>query len=112
MPIQEGETGGTEGDESYCNRPSGWFLSTVLAHVVVADPTRSTAIMDGDGGGVRARCTRLATDMKFGKLTCMAITSQMLDAFVPLAVQTYGCLGWASDGFLGTCARRDAELWA
>jgi hypothetical protein len=28
------------------------------------------------------------------------------DTFVPLAVETYGCLDSAFDGFLGTCARR------
>jgi hypothetical protein len=29
-----------------------------------------------------------------------------------VAVKTYGCLDSAFDGFLGTCARRAAELWA
>jgi hypothetical protein len=32
--------------------------------------------------------------------------------FVPLAVETHGCLDSTFDGFLGTCARRAAELWA
>jgi hypothetical protein len=34
------------------------------------------------------------------------------DTFVPLAVETYGCLDSAFDGFLGTCAGRAAELRA
>jgi hypothetical protein len=34
------------------------------------------------------------------------------DTFVPLVVETYGCLDSAFDGFLGTCARRAAELRA
>jgi hypothetical protein len=34
------------------------------------------------------------------------------DTFVSLAVETYGCLDLVFDGFLGTCARRAAELRA
>jgi hypothetical protein len=34
------------------------------------------------------------------------------DTFVPLAVETYGCLDSAFQGFLGACARRAAELRA
>jgi hypothetical protein len=32
------------------------------------------------------------------------------DTFVSLAVETYGCLDSAFDGFLGTCARRAASF--
>jgi hypothetical protein len=34
------------------------------------------------------------------------------DTFVPLALETYGCLDLAFNRFLGTCARRAAELRA
>jgi hypothetical protein len=32
------------------------------------------------------------------------------DTFIPLAVETFGCLDSSFDEFLGTCARRAAEL--
>jgi hypothetical protein len=32
------------------------------------------------------------------------------DTFIPLAVETFGCLNSSFDEFLGTCARRAAEL--
>jgi hypothetical protein len=63
----------------------------------------------GHGDGVeRGHAARLAAEMKVGKYGDHFPD----DTFVPLAVETYGCLDSAFDGFLGTCARRAAELRA
>jgi hypothetical protein len=80
--------------------------SRVLADVVVADPTRSTAVMVT--AVERGHAARLVAEMKVGKYGDHFPD----DTFVPLAVETYGCLDSAFDGFLGTCARRAAELRA
>jgi hypothetical protein len=56
----------------------------------------------------RGHAARLAAEMKVGKYGDHFPD----DTFVPLAVETYGCLDFAFDGFLGTCARRAAELRA
>jgi hypothetical protein len=78
----------------------------VLADVVVADPTRSTAVMVT--AVERGHAARLAAKMKVGKYG----NHYPDDTFVPLAVETYGCLDSAFDEFLGTCARLAAELRA
>jgi hypothetical protein len=80
--------------------------SRVLADVVVADPTRSTAVMVT--AVERGHAARLAAEMKVGKYGDHFPD----ETFVPLAVEIYGCLDSAFDGFLGTCARRAAELRA
>jgi hypothetical protein len=90
--------------------------SRVLADVVVADPTRSTAVMVT--AVEREHAARLAAEIKVGKYghhfpDDLLQAEQRYDTFVPLAVETYGCLNLAFDGFLGTqCARWAAELWA
>jgi hypothetical protein len=73
---------------------------------MVADPTRSTAVMVT--AVERGHAARLAAEMKVGKYGDHFPD----DTLVPLAVETYGCLDSAFDGFLGTCARRAAELRA
>jgi hypothetical protein len=80
--------------------------SRVLADMVVADPTRSMAVMVT--AVERGHAARLAAEMKVGKYG----NHFSDDTFVPLAVETYGCLDSAFDGFLGTCARRSTELRA
>jgi hypothetical protein len=70
----------------------------------VADPTRSAAVMVT--AVERGHAARLAADMKVGKYGNHFPDS---DTFLPLAVEIYGCLDSAFDGFLGTCARRAAE---
>jgi hypothetical protein len=81
-----------------------WGGSRVLADVVVADPTQSTAVMVT--AVERGHAARLAAEMKVGKYGDHIPN----DTFVLLAVETYGCLDLAFDGFFGTCARRAAEL--
>jgi hypothetical protein len=49
----------------------------------------------------RGHAARLAADLKVGKYG----NHFPNDTFVPLAVETYGCLDSAFDGFLGTGAR-------
>jgi hypothetical protein len=78
----------------------------VLADMVLADPTRSTAVMVT--AVERGHAARLAADMKVRKYGDHFPD----DTFVPLALETYGCLDLAFDRFLGTCARRAAELRA
>jgi hypothetical protein len=80
--------------------------SRVLADVVVANLTRSTAVMVT--AMKRGHAAWLAAEMKVGKYGDHFPD----DTFVPLAVETYGCLDSMFDGFLGTCARRAAELRA
>jgi hypothetical protein len=70
--------------------PRGGFW--VLADVVVAEPTRSTAVMVT--AVERRHAARLAADMKVGKYGDHFSD----DTFVPLAVETYGCLDSAFDG--------------
>jgi hypothetical protein len=101
MPIREGEAGGRVMDLVAADPQGG---SRMLADVVVAYPTRSTAVMVT--AVERGHAARL--DMKVGKYGDHFPD----DTFVPLAVETYGCLDSAFDGFLGTCARRAAELRA
>jgi hypothetical protein len=77
--------------------------------VVVADPTRSTTVMVTVVE--RGHAARLAAEMKVGKYGDHFPD----DIFVPQACSRdlpYGCLDSAFDGFLGTCARRAAELRA
>ena len=76
----------------------------VLADVVVADPTRSTAV--AVTAVERGHAARVAAQMKEGKYADHSPD----DTFIPLAVETYGCLDSSFDEFLGTCARRAAEL--
>jgi hypothetical protein len=64
----------------------------VLADVVVANPTRSTAIMVTTEE--RGHAARLAADMKVGKYG----NHFPDDTFVPLAVESYGLLDLAFDG--------------
>jgi hypothetical protein len=78
----------------------------VLADVVVADPTRSTAVMVT--AVERGHAARLAAEMNVGRYGDLFPD----DTFVPLAIETYGSFDSAFDGFLGTCARRAAELRA
>jgi hypothetical protein len=103
MPIRAGEVGGRVMDLVAADPRGG---SRVLADVVVTDPTRSTAVMVT--AVERGHAARLAAEMKVGKYGDHFPD----DTFVPLAVETYGCLDSAFDGFLGTCARRAAELRA
>jgi hypothetical protein len=103
MPIREGEAGGRVMDLVAAD-PRGGFR--VLADVVAADPIRSTAVIVT--AVERGHAARLAAEMKVGKYGDHFPD----DTFVPLAVETYGCLDSAFDGFLGTCARRAAELRA
>jgi hypothetical protein len=103
MPIREGEVGGRVMDLVAADPRSG---SRVLADVVVADPTRSTAVMVT--AVERGHAARLAAEMKVRKYGDYLPD----DTFVPLAVETYRCLVSAFDGFLGTCARQAAELRA
>jgi hypothetical protein len=103
MPIREEGAGGRVMDIVAADPRGG---SRVLADVVVAVPTRSTAVMVT--AVERGHAARLSTEMKVGKYGDHFPD----DTFVPLAVETYGCLDSAFDEFLGTCARRDAELWA
>jgi hypothetical protein len=79
--------------------------SRVPADVVVADPTRSTAVMVT--AVKRGHAARLVAFGKYGN-------HFPDDTFVPLVVETYGCLDSAFDGFIGTglSARRTAELRA
>jgi hypothetical protein len=101
MPIREGEAGGRVMDLVAADPRGG---SRVLADVVVADPTRSTAVMVT--AVERGHAAWLAADMKVGKYEDHFPD----DTFVPLPVETYGCLDSTFDGFLGTCARRAAEF--
>jgi hypothetical protein len=103
MPIREGEAEGRVMDLVVADPRGG---SRVLADVVVADPTRSTAVMVT--AMERGHAARLAAEMNVGKYGNYFPD----DTFVPLAVEAYGCLDSACDGFLGTCARRAAELRA
>jgi hypothetical protein len=54
----------------------------------------------GDGSGARTRCTAGGGDEGWEEGDHFPN-----ERFVPLAVETYGCLDSAFDGFLGTCAR-------
>jgi hypothetical protein len=63
----------------------------------------------GDGGRARTRCMVGSGD---GGWPSTAITSWTTPLFRPLAIETYGCIDSAFGGFLGTCARRAAELRA
>jgi hypothetical protein len=88
-----------------------WGGSRVLANVVVAAPTRSTAVMVI--AVERGHAARLAANMKIGKYGNRFPD----DTFVPspLAVGTYGCpLTPRSTGFLVLAldGPRGAELWA
>jgi hypothetical protein len=60
--------------------------SRVLADIMVADPTRSTAVMVT--AVERGHAARLAAEMKVGKYGDHFSD----DNFVPLAVEIYGCL--------------------
>jgi hypothetical protein len=103
MPIREGEAGGRVIDLVAADPRGG---SRVLADVVVADPIRSAAFMVT--AVERGHAARLAAEMKVEKYGGHFPD----DTFVPLAVETYGCLDSAFDGFHGTCAKRAAELRA
>jgi hypothetical protein len=71
-----------------------WGGSWVLADVVVADPTRSTAVMVT--AVERGHAARLAAEMSEGWDRYGDHFRD--DTFVPLAVETYGCLDSAFDG--------------
>jgi hypothetical protein len=88
-PIREGETRGKMMDLVAADPLGG---SRVLADMVVADRTRSTAVMVTVVE--RGHAARLAADMKVGKYG----DHFPHDTFVPLAVETYGCLDSAFDG--------------
>jgi hypothetical protein len=91
MPIRAGETGGRVMDLVAADPRGG---SRVLADVVVADPTRSTAVMVT--AVERGHAARLAAQMKVGKYGDHFPD----DTFVPLAVETSGALTRRSTGFL------------
>jgi hypothetical protein len=103
-PIRAEKTGGRVMD---CVAADPWGGVRVLADVVVADSTRSTVI-SGDGGGAQTRCTAGGGDEGWEVWRSFLVPD---DTFVPLAIETYGCLDSAFNGILGTCARRAAELW-
>jgi hypothetical protein len=74
MPIRAGEVGGRVMDLVAADPRGG---SRVLADVVVADPTHSTAVMAT--AVERGHAARLAAEMKVGKYG--AVTSQMTPSF-------------------------------
>ena len=101
MPPTVGEPAGRRMDLVGADPQGG---PRVLADVVVADPTRSTAV--AVTAVERGHAARVAAQIKAGKYADHFPD----DTFIPLAVETYGCLDSAFDEFLGTCARRAAEL--
>jgi hypothetical protein len=102
-PIREGEAGGRVTDLVAADP---WGGSQVLADVVVADPTRSMAVMVT--AVERGHAAQLTAEIKVGKYGDHFPD----DTFIPLAAETYGCLDSTFDGFLRTCTRRAAELRA
>lgn len=95
MPIQQGETGGRVMDLFGADPRGG---SRILADVVVADPTRSTAILVTPV--TRVHAARLGAQVKVGKYGGHFPD----DTFIPLAVETFGCLDRQFDEFLSACA--------
>jgi hypothetical protein len=90
MPIREGEAGDRVMDLVAANPRDGF---RVLADVVVADSTRSTAVMVTTVE--RGHVARLAADMKVGKYG----NHFPDDTFIPLAVGLTGALTRRSTGF-------------
>jgi hypothetical protein len=72
--------------------------------VTVADPLREGLIPEA--AVERERAAREAAQAKAVKYGDHPAD----DIFIPLAVKTFGCLDSFFDEFLGTCARRAAEL--
>lgn len=101
MPIREGDVEGRRMDLVGADPRGG---SRVLADVTVADPLREGLLPAAAvERGRAAREAALAKEVKYGDHPAD-------DTFIPLAVETYGCLDSSFDEFLGTCARRAAEL--
>jgi hypothetical protein len=85
-----------------------WGGSWVLADDVTSGGSDTVYGGHGDSSGARARGTAGGGDE--GWEVRQSLPGD--DIFVPLAVETYGCLDSAFDGLLGTCARRATELRA
>ena len=101
MPIREGDVEGRRMDLVGADPRGG---SRILADVTVADPLRDGMLPEAAvERGRAARDAAQAKAVKYGDHPAD-------DTFIPLAVETYGCLDSAFDEFLGTCARRAAEL--
>jgi hypothetical protein len=101
VPIREGGVEGRRMDLVGADPRGG---PRVLANVTVADPLREGLIPEAAiERGRAARGAAQAKAVKYGDHPAN-------DTFIPLAVQTFGCLDSSFDEFLGTCARRAAEL--
>jgi hypothetical protein len=101
VPIREEDVEGRRMDLVGADPRGG---PRVLADVTVADPLREGLIPEA--AVKRGRAAREAAQAKAVKYGDHPAD----DTFIPLAVKTFGCLNSSFDEFLGTCARRAAEL--
>ena len=101
VPIREGDVEGRRMGLVGADPRGG---PRVLADVTVADPLREGLIPEA--AVERGRAAREAAQAKAVKYGDHPAD----DTFIPLAVETFGCLDSSFDEFLGTCARRAAEL--
>jgi hypothetical protein len=97
VPIREGDVEGRPMDLVGADPRGG---PRVLADVTVADPLREGLIPEA--AVERGRAAREAAQAKAVKYGDHPAD----DTFIPLAVETFGCLDSSFDEFLGTCARR------
>lgn len=101
MPMQEQHTGDGRRVDLVGADPQGG--RRILGDVVVADCTQERLV--SVASTVRGHAAGQGAAVKEGKYHDHPAD----DVFIPMAVETYGCLGTAFDGFLSQCARRAAQ---